>query len=70
MGSDVLRQAEEIAERAALSHEMAERKIAERMAADLAVGRTWRCRRCDAHLVSPLWPRPAFGLCAWCSPVA
>jgi hypothetical protein len=67
MGYDVQRQAEEIAERAVLSHELAEQKIAERMAADLSVGRTWRCRRCDACLVSALWPRPASGLCIWCS---
>ena len=44
MGSDVLRQAEEIAERAALSHELAERKIAERMPGRFMMfGLSWRC---------------------------
>ena len=70
MGIDVLCQAEQIAAHAVLAHECAERRIAERVAADLAAGRTWRCRGCDAYLRSTFWPRPASGLCSWCSPGA
>ena len=68
MRYDVLRQAEEIVGHAVLSHERAERLIAERMAEDLAVGRFWRCRGCDAYLRSALWRRPASRLCPWCLP--
>jgi hypothetical protein len=70
MEHDVLRQAEEIAERAVLTHEFAERRIAARIDESVAIGRAWRCRACDAYFPSTLWPRPASGLCAWCSPVA
>jgi hypothetical protein len=70
MRYDVLRQAEEIAKGAVLAYELAEQRIAERVASEVLAGRTWRCRRCDAYLVSPLWPRPASGLCPWCSPSA
>jgi hypothetical protein len=70
MGEDVLRQAEQIATRAVLAHECAERWIAERIATDLVAGRTWRCRGCDAYLRSNFWLRPASGLCSWCSPDA
>ena len=70
MGDDVLRQAEEIVEGAVRSHALAERLIAARIADSVATGRAWRCRACDAYFPSTLWPRPAYGLCVWCSPSA
>ena len=68
MGYDVLRQADDIAERAVLSHELSERKLAERVAVDLADGRTWQCRGSEVYLRGSLWPRLHSELCPWCSP--
>jgi len=70
MGDNILHQAEEVAARAMLSQERAARRIAERVAADRADGRAWRCRGCDVYLRTTIWPRPASRLCSWCSSVA